>query len=446
MSRSALACSLALAFTVGHCRADTADDLFRGHIRSLLAEKCFACHGPDVQEAELRLDTRDEAVAKLDSGAAAVVPGDDQASELIRRVTIDDPDSRMPPEGDPLSADQIGQLRQWIKGGAPYAQHWAYTTLNPGNPPPVKQQAWIANPIDQYVLARLAEQGIAPSERADKYTLIKRLYYDLVGLPPTPAAVEQFVHDTDPHAYERLVDALLNSNHFGERWGRHWLDKARYADSDGYEKDRPRPNAWKYRDWVIDAINADMPVDQFTVQQLAGDLLPDATSEQVLATAFHRQTLTNTEGGVDQEEFRVEAVFDRTETTGAIWLGLTVGCARCHSHKYDAISQDEYYRLFAFFNNGDEATIKVPRSAAALEAYQTAESEHDRQLDELNRRIAEAKNGWETDFDQWQTELQNKLTELEPIQLHDLTVSEVTASVAGHQFQPPARRQLSRCG
>ncbi|MEE3220715.1 MAG: DUF1549 and DUF1553 domain-containing protein, partial [Planctomycetota bacterium] len=217
------------------------------------------------------------------------------------------------------------------------------------------------NEIDFFVLARLETAGISPSPAADRHTLIKRLYCDLIGLPPEPAVVDAFVDDRSPQAYEMLVDRLLASAHFGERWGRHWLDKARYADSDGYEKDRPRPNAWRYRDWVIDAVNNDMPFDQFTIEQLAGDLLPSAAPMQHLATAFHRQTLTNTEGGADQEQFRVEAVFDRVETTGIAWLGMTVGCARCHSHKYDQISQHEYYRLFAFFNSGAESNTNVPK-------------------------------------------------------------------------------------
>ncbi len=257
--------------------------------------------------------------------------------------------------------------KQWVAGGARFEQHWAYRPFDPGPPPAVQDPSWCRNVIDRYVLARLERQGVTPSPEADRYTLIKRLYYDLLGLPPSMREADAFADDESPAAYTQLVDRLLSSPHFGERWGRHWLDKARYADSDGYEKDNPRPDAWRYRDWVLNAINRDLPFDRFTVEQLAGDLLPDCDEMARLATAFNRQTLTNTEGGTDQEEFRVAAVMDRTETLGTVWLALTVGCARCHSHKYDTITQDEYYQLFAFFNNGDETTIEVAASATSDE-------------------------------------------------------------------------------
>lgn len=265
--------------------------------------------------------------------------------------------------------------------------HWAFQPIQRCEPPEVKNHAWVRNPIDNFILAQLEAAGISPSPQADRYTLIKRLSYDLVGLPPTLQQVDAFVKDDSPRAYETLVDRLLDSPHFGERWGRHWLDKARYADSDGYEKDRPRPNAWQYRDWVIHAVNNDMPFDQFTIEQLAGDLLPDATPMQKLATAFHRQTLTNTEGGVDQEEFRVEAIVDRVNTTGTVWLGLTVGCARCHSHKYDPIPQTEFYQLFAFFNNGDEAEMKLPISDEAVAQYEQAKAEYDAKVKALQAKL-----------------------------------------------------------
>ena len=400
----------------------------------MLAEKCFACHGPDIQEADLRLDTREGATAELDSGRRAIVPGEVDTSELIRRVMSDDPDSRMPPEGDPLTAPQIELLRNWIAGSAPYRRHWAYAELNPGSPPRVNRESWAANPIDRYVLEKLESNGVAPSPEADRYTLIKRLYYDLVGIPPTPQSVDRFVNDKSADAYERLVDSLLDSQQFGERWARHWLDKARYADSDGYEKDNPRLNAWRYRDWVIAAINDDMPVDRFTIEQLAGDLLPNATDNQRLATAFHRQTLTNTEGGVDKEQFRVDAVFDRTETTGAVWLGLTVGCARCHSHKYDAISHDEYYRLFAFFNNGDETNISLPTSEAAMQEYRREKSVHERKLAAIHEQIEAAKVGWQVPMDHWMADLHRQLDQSKPIELHDIDAISMTASVAGHEF------------
>jgi mono/diheme cytochrome c family protein len=330
--------------------------VFARDIQPLLAKHCLVCHGPDKSEAGLKLNSAEQAGAKLDSEQRAIVPGQPIQSELLRRVRATG-DERMPPEGDPLSSKDIELLEQWIRQGAEFAEHWAYQPLTQPSPPKVQNEAWIRSPIDRYVLAKLERSGIAPSSEPGRATFVKRLYYDLLGLPPTLQEVDAFVRDDRPAAYEQLVDRLLASEHFGERWGRHWLDKARYADSDGYEKDRPRPNAWRYRDWVINAINRDMPFDQFTIEQLAGDLLPDASPTQKLATAFHRQTLTNTEGGTDKEEFRVEATFDRTETTSAIWMGLTMTCARCHTHKYDQITQHEYYQLFAFFNNSNEANI-----------------------------------------------------------------------------------------
>ena len=338
--------------------ADIAVDYSR-RIQPIFSQHCLQCHGPDQQEGGVRLDQRSSAIGQADSGERPIVPGKPAASELLRRVTAPAPDERMPPEGEPLQPEQVQSLREWVAGGAPYSQHWAYRTLQQAHLPDVNDVAWCTSPIDYFVVAQLEAQGITPSPHADRSTLIKRLYYDLLGIPPTIDAVDHFVNDRHPLAYERLVDRLLASPHFGERWGRHWLDKARYADSDGYEKDNARPDAWHYRDWVIDAINGDQPFDRFTIEQLAGDLLPQPTDRQRLATAFHRQTLTNTEGGTDKEQWRVAAVMDRTETLGTVWLGLTVGCARCHHHKYDAISQDEYYQLYAFFNNGEETQAEL---------------------------------------------------------------------------------------
>ena len=266
--------------------------------------------------------------------------------------------------------------RGWIDQGAVWPEpktggtnHWAFQPIERPTPPAVKDESWPRGAIDRFVLSRLEAQGIRPSAEADRYTLIKRLSYDLIGLPPDPAEVDAFVADPSPDAYDKLVNRLLDSPRFGERWGRRWLDMARYADSDGYEKDNPRPDAWRYRDWVIDAVNADLPLDRFTIEQLAGDLLPGATANERLATAFHRQTLTNTEGGADQEQFRVEAIFDRVATTGSVWLGLTVGCAQCHTHKYDPITHQEYYQLFAFFNNGDETEAEVPLVGESLDQW-----------------------------------------------------------------------------
>ncbi len=364
--------------------------VFARDIQPLFASRCLHCHGPDQAEAGLRLDIAEQSSAELPSGVRAIAPGQPKESELLRRVTSTRGSERMPPEGEPLTAKQIEQLEQWIAAGATYETHWAYRPIQPPALPSVHHASWVRQPLDHFVLAQLEAKGIPPSPEADRSTLIRRLYYDLLGLPPPPTEVDTFCQDPRPDAYARLVDRLLASEHFGERWGRHWLDKARFADSDGYEKDRPRPNAWRYRDWVIDAINQDMPFDQFTIEQLAGDLLLDASPEQRLATAFHRQTLTNTEGGTDQEEFRVEATFDRTETTAAIWMGLTMNCARCHSHKYDQIRQQEYYQLFAFFNNANEATSQVVRSTKALIKYQHQQTMYQARLRASQRRIADA--------------------------------------------------------
>lgn len=373
------------------------DVVFARDIQPILAKHCLLCHGPDEAEAGLRLDVAERAYAKLDSDVRAIVPGKPDASELMRRVATTDEFERMPPEGERLTKDQIALLRTWINEGAPYQQHWAYEPVKESPLPAVENEAWVRSPIDRFVLARLEQAEIAPAPEADRATLIKRLYYDLIGLPPSPDEVQAFVGDSSSRAYESLVDRLLASEHFGERWGRHWLDKARYADSDGYEKDRPRPNAWRYRDWVIDAINRDMPFDQFTIEQLAGDLLPAPTPDQKLATAFHRQTLTNTEGGVDQEEFRVQATFDRTETTAAVWMSLTMTCARCHSHKYDQIKQREYYQLFAFFNNANEAETEVQKSQQAMDQYLKEKAEHDKRVADLQKQYDAAVGNGSTD-------------------------------------------------
>jgi hypothetical protein len=282
----------------------------------------------------------------------------------------------MPPEGPRLSVEQVSLLRAWIDQGAAWpvegdpaadagADHWSFSPPVRHQPPAVADVSWVRSPIDAFVLARLEAAGLSPSPEADRPTLIRRLSLDLLGLPPSPDEVAQFLADEAPGAYERLVDRLLASPHYGERWGRHWLDLARYADSNGYDNDEPRPDAWRYRDWVIDALNRDMPFDEFTLRQLAGDLLPGATFQDRLATGFHRNTPTNTEGGVDREEFRVRTVVDRVSTTGTDWLGLTVGCAQCHSHKYDPLSQREFYRLFAFFDNAEEVETEGPEGIKA---------------------------------------------------------------------------------
>ena len=374
-----------------HSKIDDSKIDFARDIQPILAERCLLCHGPDEAEAGLRLDLAEHATRKLDSGETAIRPGEPETSELICRVTTDDPDKRMPPEGEPLTVDQVRMLREWVEQGGEYSRHWAFEPIRQPTLPPVSDPQWCVNGLDRFVLAKLDELGIKPSPEKGRESLIRRLYADLIGLPPTIEELDAFLTDDRPDAYERVVDRLLRSDHFGERWGRHWLDMARYADSDGYEKDKPRPNAWRYRDWVIDAVNRDLPLDRFAIEQLAGDLIEGASPMQRLATAFHRQTLTNTEGGADQEQFRVEATFDRTETTAAVWMALTMGCARCHTHKYDPLSHRDYYRLFAIFNAASETETEVLRDrdddAGLLAGYAKQKAQHDAAVASLQRQI-----------------------------------------------------------
>ena len=334
---------------------------FNTHVRPILSNNCFYCHGPDEKhrDGKLRLDISEDALRDL-GGYAAIVPGKADVSEIIKRITTDDEDDLMPPvkSKKKLTAEQKETLRRWIAQGAKYERHWSFEPPKRFTPPEI---AGASHPVDRFIQARLAEEKLAPSPLADAATLIRRVSLDLTGLPPTPQEVDAFVKasakDADA-AYRSLVDRLLASPHYGERWGRWWLDQARYADSNGYSVDAPR-QIWKFRDWVIGALNADMPFDQFTIEQLAGDLLPNATEAQKIATGFHRNTPINQEGGIDKEQFRVDSVFDRVATTGTVWLGLSVGCAQCHDHKFDPIAQKEYYRLFAFLNNQDEPVMKV---------------------------------------------------------------------------------------
>jgi mono/diheme cytochrome c family protein len=371
---------------------------FAKDVMPIFHDRCFSCHGPDSQKNGFRLDVRDAAL-KGGESQKDILPGDSANSPLVRYVSGLVPDKIMPPKGDRLTTEQIGILRAWIDQGAVWPDqhagidkmeagknHWAFKAVQRPAPPAVKDATWAKNPIDNFIVAALENKGVKPSPEADRPTLARRLYLDLIGLPPSPEVVDEFVNDTGPYAYERIVNQLLASEHFGERWGRHWLDLARYADSDGYEKDLGRPYAWRYRNWVIEALNRDMPYDQFVIEQLAGDLLPNATLEQRVATGFHRNTLTNTEGGVDQEQFRVEAVVDRTNTTGSVLLGLTVGCAQCHDHKYDPILQRDYYGLFAFFNNADEKNVPAALDPE-LDAYKKAKADFDAQLAKFQQAI-----------------------------------------------------------
>jgi hypothetical protein len=338
----------------------TAEEVrFNRDIRPILSNKCFFCHGPDEnkRQAELRLDLRGGAVADR-GGYAAIVPGDANASALVARVSHRDPGEVMPPPAskrERLTGKEVALLARWIEQGAPYEEYWALQPIADVTVP----DSWQGNPIDYFIDAQLTKAGIDASPRADRATLVRRVYLDLIGLLPTPEERQTFLDDDRPDAWSRLVDRLLASGHYGERWGRHWLDGARYADSHGYSVDGPR-DMWPFRDWVIQALNDDLPFDRFTIEQLAGDLLPEATKLSRVASAFHRNTLINQEGGSDPEQFRVESVIDRVNTTGTVWLGLTVGCAQCHTHKFDPITQREYYGLFAFFNNTEDANDEGP--------------------------------------------------------------------------------------
>jgi hypothetical protein len=401
-----LACLLCLALRAGRAGDDTtklplAADRpvdFVTEIQPLLQKGCFSCHGSEHQEGGLRLDQKQRALIGGDSGAE-IVAGKSEESRLVRVVAGIDADiGQMPPDGKGarLSATEIGILRAWIDQGAKWPDdspasstannHWSLKPISRPPLPLVLDHVWPRQASDAFVLAHQEAEKVAHSPPAEKATLLRRLYLDVFGLLPQPEEVQTFVTDERPDAIERLVDRLLASPHFGERWGRHWLDLARYADSDGYEKDRPRPFAFKYRDWVIAALNADMPFDQFTVEQLAGDMLPNATQEQRVAVGFHRNTLHNTEGGTDQEEDRVKKTVDRTNTLGAVWLGLTVGCAQCHSHKYDPLTQREYYSLYAFFNSLEEKDIENP-TAEQQRTLETAKLAHAKKLEQLESAV-----------------------------------------------------------
>jgi hypothetical protein len=348
----------ALVLTGEAAAANGADGVdYDRQIRPILSEKCFRCHGPDeaARQSGLRLDVRDDALKPAESGERAIVPGDLKASQLVARIGSNDPDEAMPPAeiNKPLTEREKDLLRRWIAEGAAYRQHWAFATPVRPQPPVPREEAWAKNDIDCFVLARLEAEGLAPSPEADRTTLIRRVTLDLTGLPPTPEEVDAFVADTSPDAYEAVVDRLLASPHYGERMAVDWLDASRYADTHGYHIDSGR-DMTRWREWVIEAFNGNKPFDDFTVEQLAGDLLPGATLDQKIASGFHRNHMINFEGGAIPEEYHAAYIIDRVNTTGTVWLGLTVGCAQCHDHKYDPISQREYYSLYAFFHNVPE--------------------------------------------------------------------------------------------
>lgn len=355
--------------------------IFERDIQPIFARRCNNCHVGEKVKSGFSLASREDVLRGGDSGEPSVVPGNAADSRLFKLVAGLDPDALMPPKGAALTKEQTQLIKDWIDQGAAWGDgnaadpanagdadrkrswHWSYQAVVrpappiPTTPSPTSDVSWANSPIDSFVLSKLEQEGLAPAPEADRATLIRRLSLDLIGLPPTPEDVDAFIADASPAAYERVVDRLLASPRYGEHWARFWLDLARYADSHGYEKDGLRV-MWPYRDWVIDAFNRDLPYDQFTIDQLAGDLLPNPTLKQLVATGFHRNTQINEEGGTDPEEFRVEAVLDRVNTTASVWLGTTLACAQCHDHKYDPISQREYFEMYAFFNqDAEDATI-----------------------------------------------------------------------------------------
>jgi hypothetical protein len=388
---------------------------FAVEVYPILRRACFDCHGKEKQKGDLRLDERRHAVADAD----VIVPGHPEQSELIRRVSLPrEDDEAMPARGTPLSQAEVERLRLWILQGAPWpdqlgpARHWSYSAPVRPPLPQVSDRAWPQRPLDHFVLARLEREGIHPAPEADRATLIRRLSLDLVGLPPTPVEVDAFLADRTPQAIERLVDRLLASPGFGQRWARPWLDLARYGDSHGFQRDDLR-DLWAYRDWVIAALNADMPFDRFSIEQLAGDLLQGATPQQRIATGFHRSAPTNVEAGSIPEETRISQVIDRVNTTATVWLGTTLACAQCHDHKYDPFTQRDYYQLLAFFNNtaieADRSNPKVPGSirflgptmTLARPAVAAARRPLQDALEKIQREIAERRRALDADLDAW---------------------------------------------
>src|SRR5262245_1789359 len=414
---------------------------FKRQIEPIFARNCYQCHGAKKSMGRLRLDDKESGLKGGLSGAA-IVPGDSKRSLLVKRILGEGDEARMPMGGAPLKPAEIALIRRWIDQGANWSvddqsaipesrsatkQHWAYSKPIRRALPRVKNRSWVRNPIDAFILARLEKEGLTPSPEADKATLLRRVYLDVIGAPPSVKEVDEFLADKSPHAYEKVVDRLLTSEHYGERWARPWLDLARYADSNGYEKDNLRV-AWKYRDWVINALNKDMPFDQFTVEQIAGDMLPAATIDQKIATGFHRNTMLNQEGGIDPEESRFETLIDRVNTTATVWLGSTIGCAQCHNHKYDPFTQKDYYRLMAFFDNAEYQIAGAENSRYVLEpqiSLPTPEQEEKRKLlDAEIKQLATRLNTQTTELDaeqaNWERDMldeRNKWTTLDLIKL-----------------------------
>jgi hypothetical protein len=413
---------------------------FNRDIRPILADACCQCHGPDsaARQAELRLDRRDEVLRPRD-GYAIVVPGKPDESELYRRIAATDEAERMPPAEHPrkLTADEIALIRRWIEQGAEYEKHWSFLPPTCPDLPKIKQSDWVRSPIDRFVLARLEAVGLSPAAEADRRTLIRRVTLDLTGLPPTPEEADAFAADPSPDAYERLVDRLLASPRYGERMASMWLDLARYADTGGYQGDIPR-TMWPWRDWVVRAFNANMPYDRFAVEQIAGDLLPDATPDQVIATGFNRNHRINDEDGIILEEFRTEYVADRVDTTATTFLGLTVGCARCHDHKFDPITQKDYYRFFAYFNSVAEAG----RGHGNAQPLYYFDPSIQPEIEKIDHRLLELKDPAQGEYNEV-TELKERRRKLlessvTTMVMHDLDTPRKTHVLTRGRYDAPA--------
>ena len=381
---------LFIFFASTSCKEERID--FNAQVRPILNKNCIACHGGVKQSGGFGLVFRENALGETVNGNIGVVPGHPEKSEMISRITHKNLEMRMPLEREPLSKEEIKTLTKWIEQGAEWEAHWAYLEPKKAEIPDTDME-WGRNEIDAFVFKRMEENDLSPNEAANPYDLVRRVYLDLIGLPPTTSQIEGFIRDTSEKRYEKLVDSLLESTKYGEHWASMWLDLARYADSKGYEADRGR-QIWRYRDWVIKALNEDMPFDQFTIEQLAGDLLPNPTKEQLIATAFHRNTLNNGEGGTDNEEYRISAVIDRVNTTWEVWQSTTMGCVQCHSHPYDPIKHDEFYSSFAFFNNTSDWDVPTEHPI-----YREFDSINQTELDDMKEWISNVSS--ETEANRW---------------------------------------------
>lgn len=378
-------------FFMTSCKEKKID--FNAEVRPILNKNCISCHGGVKQSGGFGLVFRENALGETVNGKIGIVPGHPEKSEMISRIIHNDPEMRMPLEREPLSKEEIKILTKWIEQGAEWEAHWAY--LEPKNPEvPELEMEWGYNEVDAFVLKKMEEHDLTPNKEADPYDLVRRVYLDLIGLPPTTKQIEAYIKDTSENRYEKLVDSLLESPKYGEHWASMWLDLARYADSKGYEADRAR-EIWRYRDWVIKALNEDKPFDQFTIEQLAGDLLPNPTKEQLIATAFHRNTLNNGEGGTDNEEYRISAVIDRVNTTWEVWQSTTMACVQCHSHPYDPIKHDEFYTSFAFFNNTSDWDVPTEHPI-----FREFDSINQTELEDVKKWIAKVSS--ETEANTWE--------------------------------------------